>query len=185
MTPYWSQRTWLGTILRSRTVIIVAVFMALVGVLMTPIGHMPISLIKLIWQSGAGPFDRPALVALIEKAKSLHLPHGEVVLLRWNDLYHPDSLHVVTISSPMTPMKDKRDYYPNMRVRVIDDAHMQVNITTNEMGHAGAYGFAYSDELLPASTSEFSSGQIIYIVDGQEFVKRQIDDHWWEIYAGD
>ncbi len=115
----------------------------------------PGSMMLDVWRrQNPGPFDQKKMEAIVERARLMHVPPGEEKDFQVPDLADPKSL------------------YRNGRVQVwvSKEGKLTVLIETNDMDHAGSYGFAYSEES-PPNLNEFDG----WLPEGQ------INAHWWKV----
>lgn len=116
---------------------------------------VPIALpLALSERQNPGPFDQRKMEAIVERARLMHVPPSEEKGFQVRDLADPNSLyrngHVLVWASKA--------------------GKLTVLIETNDMDHAGSYGFAYSEKS-PPSLNEF---------DGW-LPEAQINAHWWKV----
>jgi hypothetical protein len=121
-----------------------------------------------------GGFDRSRFEAIVEEARSRSIAPGETVALR----VHPGSSHLVETDSTLTRGAGRGRVWASRT----KEGHLKVVIETNDLGHAGQYGFAYSDVALAPepmdtnwSTIDVPSQLRIVDADGR------IDEHWWRV----
>ena len=107
---------------------------------------------RLVFPQSPGPFDRSRYEAVVEKARALVVKPGETKLLRLDDLHDPGSLRLRRPGEG----EARGQGAGNAWARKSPDGKLQVVIETRDLGHAGEYGFAYSEVTL--SPSPFGGG---------------------------
>ncbi len=129
------------------------------------------------WQ-GPGTFQRARYEAVVERARALGLAPGETRELRLDDPADPRTLRPRRPGDPSERGRGAGNVWA-MRTRA---GALRVVIETRDLGHAGEYGFAYSDDPLVPRPAE--GGWSTLEVPGHlEFVlpSMRIDASWWEV----
>jgi hypothetical protein len=129
-----------------------------------------------IWRMKAeiNRFDRPKLEAVVALVRALNLPPGKEHFLSVDSLENP------TMVRPYTDHRGHRVW-----AETGPSGKLSMAIETVDHGHAGHFGFAYSDEpltLLKGTYGDFVSvpGSLsVAYPDGR------IDDHWWQVRSID
>jgi hypothetical protein len=129
---------------------------------------------------GAGEFNRPRFEAIVAEVRSRTLPTCAtcVVEFRLDDLSNPQSLRPWKTEELM----QRGEGAGHIWAKLSEDRKLKVVIETRDYGHAGEYGFAYSDE--PLTKESFSGGSDWYRIDvpsDLNLVSEQIDEHWWSV----
>ena len=125
-----------------------------------------------------GSFDRGHFDAVVTQVRSMSLVAGEEVQLRLDDPSDPTSLRLFKPGETF----HRGEGAGNVWASVDPDGMLKVVIETRDRGHAGEYGFAYSD--VPLTPQPFGGGWLMIDVPGHINLvqpKMKIDDHWWEV----
>ena len=145
----------------------------------TPLGQFVLSLIQVTMQQNAGVFDKPRFEAVVDEVRRLGLKPNESVELRLDDINTSKSLRL---------RKSNEVFYRgqgvgNVWATLTASGKLEVVIETRDLGHAGEYGFAYSE--IPLSPSPSSWGKDVLQLDLPSHLQapaRKMDDNWWEVY---
>jgi len=147
---------------------------ALVGVAM-------VSYVAVLLGVGRRPgwFHRDRLEAIVAEVRRRALPANEVVDLYLEDMSDPRSLR--PWAEPPVAFGKGAGHVWTERT---PEGRLKVVIETTDLGHAGEYGFAFSDlPLAPVPGTQYPEvcvpGRLIF-VEGPE---SQIDEHWWRVYT--
>ncbi len=128
-----------------------------------------LGLITLPFKQNAGRFDRKLMESIVEKVR-----HSKL---------EPDTQATFSldpITGAISPTKRELDLYGSYVSAVVSPSgRLKVVIVTRNLGHAGSYGFAFSDD--PWAPSPWEHG--IYYLDVPFHVdmtrpSMKIDDHW-------
>ena len=133
---------------------------------------------RLVFPQSPGPFDRSRYEAVVENARALVVKPGETKLLRLADLHDPASLRLRRPGEG----EARGQGAGNVWAQRAPNGRLQVVIETRDLGHAGEYGFAYSEVAL--SPSPFGGGWLSLDVPSHlnlVLPDMRIDDHWWEV----
>ncbi|NNC90039.1 MAG: hypothetical protein HKN82_16400 [Akkermansiaceae bacterium] len=125
-----------------------------------------------------GRFDRGKLEEVVARVRSMAPAAGEESRFRLDDPSDPASLRRIEPDETFARGQNAG----NVWATVTPDGALKVVIQTRDLGHAGEYGFAYSDAAL--SSKPFGSDWFILDVPGRlnlVLPKMQIDDHWWKV----
>ncbi len=128
-------------------------------------------------QQNPGWFDRAHCEAVVARVRTLNLAPGEETSLRLDDPDEPKSLRLVRSDEQFA----RGDAVGNVWARS-RNGHLTVVIETRDLGHAGEYGFAYSDEVL--SLEPFGDHWFTIDVPGKINIVQpdmKIDAHWWKV----
>ena len=151
---------------------LVALTVLLVVLLFTPLGFF-------VLQQGAGTFDKPRFEAVVQEVRQRALKPGASIELRLDDIHDPKSLRVRKANEVF----DRGQGVGNVWATVTADGKLKVVIETRDLGHAGQYGFAYSDAPLTPTPSSWGKDVFELDVPGDlQAPAKKIDDHWWEVY---
>jgi hypothetical protein len=138
----------------------------------------PLGWILLPFQQNPGTFHRHRYEAVVEKVRTMNLSPGQVTALRLDDISSPQSLRLLKPEESF----ERGQGAGCVWAEVSADGKLKVVIETNDMGHAGEYGFAYSDvPLVPRSSPPdwFELDVPSHLTYVQPDMK--IDDHWWKV----
>jgi hypothetical protein len=165
----------------------IIVVLLLAGCLLLLVSGCPAGLLKIVFEQNPGRFDRPAMETIIAKIRNAGLQPSEEREFVLDKLSDPESFH---LPKPLNPgeMMPSGTGAGRVWAAVSGDGHLKVVIETRDLGHAGEYGFAYSD--VPLSPEHFGSEGNWYSVDvpghlNQVTPEMKIDDHWWEVLNED
>lgn len=125
-----------------------------------------------------GSFDRSWAEAVVQQVRGLGIAPGETKELRLDDLAAPKSLR------PRRADEGRRrgQGAGNVWAERTPAGALKVVIETRDLGHAGEYGFAYSEaKLVPqALDGDWQSldlpGHLTIVLP-----RMRIDDRWWEV----
>jgi hypothetical protein len=129
---------------------------------------------------GPGRFDRGTMQAIVEEVRRRGIARGEARRFHLRDLGEPATM------SELAPDAEIRRGRGRGRIdaRVTSAGALQVVIETADHGHAGEYGFAYSDAPLESTPMGGEGGWHTLHVPGHLFLTRpgnRIDPHWWSV----
>ena len=126
---------------------------------------------------GPGSFHRSRLEAVVAEVRRLPFPPDTEADFYLDDMSNPRSLRPWD-GHPMESGKQVGRVWAERTA----DGHLKVVIETTDSGHAGEYGFAYSDlPLGPVSSAAYPEVRVpgrLNLVEGPE---SQIDEHWWRV----
>jgi hypothetical protein len=128
-----------------------------------------------------GEFDRQRFEAVVSEVRLLGLKPGDTAHLRLDDIAIPKSLRSIKAGE----MVGAGNGVGNVWATISASGKLKVVIETRDLGHAGKYGFAYSDApLAPVSSSWSKDISTLDVPWPLQFVQPEmkIDDHWWEVY---
>jgi len=158
---------------RARKAVLIVVG-AILGAGTLAISWTVISFMSALLPDG-GAFDRPRFEAVVAEVRRMPIPAGQQVRLRLADLQDPRSLR---------PADDE----PLVRgggaglvwAERTGDGKLKVVIETRDAGHAGEYGFAYSEA--PLKTTPLDANWSMVDVPGRlTILGSRIDEHWWSV----
>lgn len=139
---------------------------------------LPLGLFTLVLDQNPGPFDRARMQQIVDRVRLLGIKPGEDRNLRLDDLSNPSSLRV-TKPQEVFPRGEGAG---NVYARVSANGELTAVIETKDLGHAGEYGFAYT-ELNPTPDPNYAG---VLNVDAPCPLKMttpdmKIDAHWWKV----
>ncbi|MCY3021996.1 MAG: hypothetical protein NTW87_23540 [Planctomycetota bacterium] len=150
--------------------VIIVVAGAYLLVTVTPLG---------MWSTrNAGPFDRERLAAVVAQVRLMGIAPNEEKELRLADLSRPGSLRAVQPNETFARGQGAGCVW----AKVSADGKLTVVIETRDLGHAGEYGFAYSDA--PLLPKPFGKDWFTIDVPGHLNIvlpEMRIDEHWWRV----
>lgn len=125
-----------------------------------------------------GRFDRSHFESVVAQVRGMELAPNTDHDLRLDDLNNPQSLR---------PVRANEIFYRGQAAggvcaRIDSQGKLKVVIVTKDLGHAGIYGFAYSDEPL-APQPDYGAWQTLDVPSHVQYVlpNMKIDDHWWKV----
>jgi hypothetical protein len=116
--------------------------------------------------------------AVVAQVRSVSPTVGEDVQFRLDDPSEPASLRIRKPNETFV----RGQGVGNVWGRVTPNGALKVVIETRDLGHAGEFGFAYSDA--PLSAKPFGGDWFFLDVPGRinlVLPKMRIDDNWWEV----
>ena len=108
-----------------------------------------------------GSFDRKHFEAVVAQVRSMSPAAGEEARFRLDDPSDPASLGMLKPNETFA----RGEGASNLWGRVSPTGELKVVIETRDLGHAGGYGFAYSD--VPLSPKSFGGDWFFLDVPGQ------------------
>ncbi len=124
-----------------------------------------------------GWFHQAHYEAVVAQVRSMQLEAGIETALRLDDPSDPKSLRKVKPDESFSRGAGEGNVWA-----ILQDGKLRVVIETQDLGHAGEYGFAYSDEVL--SPQPFGEQWHTLDVPGKINIVQpdmKIDDHWWKV----
>ena len=130
---------------------------------------------------GAGEFHHQRFEAIVAEVRRRHPPTCTTceVTFRIDDFSNPQSLRPWVRGEELV---QRGEGAGRVWARWTEDGKLKVVIQTRDYGHAGEYGFAFSD--VPLTKEPFMGSSDWYGVDvpGDLFlVGEQIDERWWSV----
>lgn len=130
--------------------------------------------------AGPGEFDHQRFEAIVAEVRRRQLPTCAtcVITFRLDDLSNPQSLRPWGAEETAQRGEGAGRVWANRT----EDGKLKVVIETRDYGHAGEYGFAFSD--VPLKKEPFMGSSDWYRIDvpGDLYlVREQIDEHWWSV----
>ncbi|MBK9258680.1 MAG: hypothetical protein IPM54_02465 [Polyangiaceae bacterium] len=125
-----------------------------------------------------GFFHRKHFEAVVARVRSMAPAPGQEARFRLDDPSEPTSLRFVAPAEEFARGAGSGTVW----AAVTPDGKLKVVIETRDLGHAGEYGFAYSD--VPLSPQPFGGAWSTIDVPGHiNLVKpdMNIDEHWWKV----
>ena len=165
------------------------------GVLLLALGVIAIMLytpLGIALRQNPGSFDRENFEAVVAQVRAMspaaegdsagvtgliHATEGDFQF-RLDDLSDPTSLRLLKPNESF----DRGFGAGNVWADITPDGRLKVVIETKDLGHAGEYGFAYSD--VPLSPQPFGKGWFTIDVPGHinlVLPDMKIDDNWWKV----
>lgn len=135
-----------------------------------------------VGRQNAGRFDRPLFEAIVAQVREAGLKPGVETQFFLDDLSNPKSLRLLSDGEAMKLYSRKGAGH--VWAQVSPQGGLKVVVETNNMGHAGAYGFAYSDSALSPAPMDGEGNWFRVDVPGPLYIvvpKMKIDEHWWEV----
>jgi hypothetical protein len=127
-----------------------------------------------------GPFSLNTMEAVVAKVRKRALKPGEEKEFRLSSLSAPSSLR------PLKPgdMENRGEGAGHVWARMSSEGKLTVVIETRDLGHAGEYGFAYSD--VPLTPKPFGDGSNWLTLDvpgrlNLGLPDMKINERWWEV----
>ena len=158
----------------ARVAAVLVVAGAFVYVLLT---HTMLGLLLLPLSQNAGNFDRERLSAVVDRVRKSGIKPGG----------HREFLLSSSMDAASLRAANTRDHVIGEGVgrvwaEVASSGALMVVIETRDLGHAGEYGFAYSD----AEPKPVANGEGFWKLDvpgplNQVNPKSKIDAHWWAV----
>ncbi len=147
----------------------------------TPLGFYLYIIFFIHFDQNAGTFNRGKFEAVVAEVRARGLKPGESVEWRLDDISNPKTLR------PLKPNEIAAAGFGEGKVWAVEtaDGKLNVVIETKDLGHAGEYGFAYSEEPIASSADIRCDrgwreldlpGHLRIVENGMK-----IDDHWWEV----
>lgn len=123
-----------------------------------------------------GSFDQDNYQAVVDHVRAIGVLPGETKHFRLSDLDDPKTLHLRAEDEGTERGRGAGNVWAARSTK----GTLVVVIETRDLGHAGEFGFAYSDN--PSSLF----GDVREALDSSAppltQVRRQLGDHWWEVY---
>lgn len=137
---------------------------------------------SVVFEQNAGRFDRPLFEAIVAQVRQAGLKPDTQQEFILDQLSDPKSLR--------PRGDDEASKWPSRKgasrvwAQVSARGDLKVVIETRDLGHAGAYGFAYSDTTLSPVPMDGDGNWYRVDVPGHLYIlipKMKIDEHWWEV----
>lgn len=122
-----------------------------------------------------GSFDRRRLEAIVAEVRRLQIAPGQQVTLRLAKLDDPGSLRPAG-DEPLVRGRGAGLVWAE-RTR---EGKLKVVIETRDLGHAGEYGYAYSEVPLRATPLD-ANWSTVDVPGTLNILEAQIDEHWWSV----
>ncbi len=133
----------------------------------------------IVLKQNPGRFSRGHFEAVVAQVRSMSLPVGEEVKLRLDDPSDPASLRLAKQGGMPFHYGEG-----NVWAELGAGGALKVVIETRDLGHAGHYGFAYSDDLVSPYPLGGDGDWLRIDVPGHINItlpSMRIDRHWWEV----
>jgi len=144
------------------------------------LAHTPVGMFLIVFKQNPGRFDRKSLDGLAERVRLMGLMPGEQKEFRVDTLSDANSIR------PLKPgtIVARGQGIGHMWAEVSRDGKLKVVVETRDLGHAGEYGFAYSD--VPLLPEPFGTGGAWFSIDVPGRLNlvqpsMKVDDHWWKV----
>ena len=129
-------------------------------------------------RQNAGSFDRASCESVVQEVRAAGLVPGETKEFRLDDRSDPRSLR---LRRPGELVR-RGDGAGSVWAEMTTDGRLMVVIETRDLGHAGEYGFAYSDA--PLNSGPIGGPWQPLALPGHlrlGLPRMRIDDHWSEV----
>ena len=127
----------------------------------------------------AGHFDRAHFEAIVAEVRARGLIPGESADFRLDDISSPRSLRPLKSDE----MQRRGENAGSVWAAVTVDGKLKVVIETKDLGHAGEFGFAFSEEpLSPKKPDDYHESPRLSLPSPLDLPLRKIDNRWWEVY---
>jgi hypothetical protein len=126
-------------------------------------------------EQNPGPFDRPRLEHIVQMARQQDLKEEQIFVLDAAGSLKKLQDDVYGTGDPPLPI---------IYASRASDGSLRVTIVTVNLGHAGMYGFLYSDKILRLESDPDTHNLVIPDVPGlgPTTSEDKIDDHWWKVF---
>jgi len=145
-----------------------------------------LGLLAIVFKQNPGRFDRPRFEAIIAEVRQADLKPETEQQFFLDDLLDPKSLRRVSYEE-ISKITSGR-VAGRVWAQVSPEGALQVVIETRDNGHAGQWGFAYSDRS-PKVTPRGEDDRWFYLAVPSHLnevrTSWQIDNHWWKVFASD
>ncbi|HSI11015.1 MAG TPA: hypothetical protein VK961_03175 [Chthoniobacter sp.] len=141
-----------------------------------------LGLLSVIFQQNPGRFDRPQFEAIVAQVRQAGMKPGTEQQFFLTDFSDPKSLRPLSEGEAMKLFSGKGAGH--VWAQLSPQGSLKVVIETRDLGHAGEYGFAYSDTAL--SPTPMDGGGNWYQVEVPGYLnivepRMKIDEHWWKV----
>ena len=133
---------------------------------------------SIVFQQNSGTFHRARWEAVVDRVRSLGVQPGESRAFRLDDLSDPQTLRVRGPGEQFS----RGQGAGNVWAKRSAGGKLTVVIETRDLGHAGEYGFAYSEQ--PLAPIPFGGAWFSVDVPGHLTLVQpnmQIDGSWWKV----
>lgn len=167
------------TIVKSRTAkVVLVVVCGLFALGYYAVNYTWLGIFTIVFYQNPGPFDRERFENVIEEVRNSGIKPGETRVFRLDDLAHPESLR------PWKPDEQLSlgQGLGNVWAQMTAEGKLKVVIQTRDLGHAGRYGFAYSEA--PLSPQPYDSDWFYLDLPcdlNLTLPGMQIDSKWWKV----
>jgi hypothetical protein len=132
------------------------------------------------FKQNPGRFDQKSFGGLVEQVRHMGLVPGEQKEFWVDTLSDPKSIRPLKSGT----IVDRGQGIGHVWAEVSRDGKLKVVVETRDLGHAGEYGFAYSDE--PLLPEPFATGSNWFSIDvpgrlNLVLSSMKVDDHWWKV----
>jgi hypothetical protein len=149
------------------------------AIALTPIGGLLVFATLIFAEQNPGPFDQARFAAIVEQVNAIGIQPGESLELRLDDITSPKSLRRVKPDEAAVRAGTivERDGVGDVWAARAADGSLAVVINTRDSGHAGEFGFAYTEASPPKPVTDYSTD----LPGRLNHVDKKIDDHWWAV----
>ncbi|MGO8688034.1 MAG: hypothetical protein ACLQLG_00215 [Thermoguttaceae bacterium] len=147
--------------------------MILGGVVVGVMGPILVILSCIVAEQNSGPFNELRLTAIVQQVKTIRLRPGEKLELRLDDLANPKSLRKLKPNEIFPGQGDG-----SVWAEVTADGKLKVVIETKDLGHAGSYGYAYTEAGPPKQVTDWGGYDLPGPLCG---VDKKVAEHWWAV----
>ncbi len=142
--------------------------------------HNPVGMFMIVFKQNPGHFDRKHLDSVVAQVRLAGLKPGEEREFILENVSDPQSLRPLHSDEMLLRERGAGHVW----AEVSSDGKLKVVIETRYLGHAGEYGFAYSDA--PLSPKPFGGSGNCFSLDvpgvlNQILPSMKIDEHWWKV----
>jgi len=162
-----------GRLLRVSCVVAILATISYLGIRFTPLGFFLV-----VFRQNPGSFQPTRFEGIVEHVRAMGIRPGETRQLRLDDLTDPKSLRSLKTGEAFARGQGAGSVWAEATV----DGALKVVIETRDLGHAGEYGFAFSDTALspePLGDAWFAldlPGRLNLVLP-----RMQVNDHWWQV----
>ena len=139
-------------------------------------------LLSLLFQQNPGRFDRPRFEAIVAQVRQASLKPDTEQQFYLDDLSDPKSLRPLSDEEAQKLLIGKNAGH--VWGQISTQGALKVVIQTRDLGHAGEYGFAYSDTALTPQPMEGDDVWFRLDLPGRLYIvkpRMKIDTHWWKV----
>jgi len=139
-------------------------------------------LLSAVSQQNPGRFDRPRFEAIVAQVRQAGLKPESQQEFFLDDFADPKSLR--PLSDDEVAKLSSGKGAGHVWAQVSPQGALKVVIETRDSGHAGEYGFAWSDTALSPAPMDGEGNWFRIDVPGHLYIvvpRMKIDEHWWEV----
>jgi len=142
--------------------------------------YTPLGMLTIVFHQNPGPFHRQTMEAIVAQVRTSGLQPDKEEEFVVGSLSDPTSLR----PWKQTPASSMAKAGNRVWAEISADGKLKVVIETRDLGHAGTYGFAYSDSPLSPKPFGPEGNWLLLDVPGDLNMVQpnmKIDDHWWKV----